>query len=382
MLTKIADLNVRYSRHVLAIFFIVFILSILGMMRLKVETNWIENFADHFRIKQDYKFVDEKMGGSQSFELVFEVAEDEGFKNPENLKEIDKFQSWLGTHKEITGTISLVDMVKQINMAFYEDDISYYRLPDNRPAIAQLLLLFEMSGSKDLKSLVTTNYKKIHLNVRTKNMSDENMDAIFTMMKMWQKTNMKKNIKMEITGTSALFLQTFRYVMTSQVQGFTLAFIVIGLMMIMLFRSFKIGLVSMLPNLFPIFFTLGFMGFANINLDVALMLNASIALGIAVDDTIHLFTRYEQAFRKNGEYVLSLYETFKDVGLALLFTSLILAVGYLVVSGSDMANVSMFGLIAGLTVVVAWIADMFLAPSLILFLKPFGKEKIHTEEPK
>ena len=377
-LGRLADFNVRHPKKILCVFLLLFIIAAYGIALIRVETNWLSKFDDRFRIKKDYLYVDKHMGGSQSFEILLTMDRMDAFKSPEILKQVEAFQTWLENKEEITHTASLVDLVKTIHMTFYEDDTAEYRIPEDRRTIAQLLLLFELGGSRDLPKFVTTNYKQVHISVRAKNTPDERVAALFKNIEAYgQKMLAPYGMSLEITGTGKLFIQTYSYIMQSQIMGFGLAFVVISFMMIFVFKSFKIGLVSMVPNLTPIILTLGFMGFAGIPLDTALMLNASIAIGIAVDDTIHFFNRYRFEYGKSGDYEKALETTFSDVGQALLFTTVTLTIGFLVVSGSPMKNIAMFGLISSLTVVLAWIADMFLAPALILTFKPFKKDDAH-----
>ena len=373
-LDRMANFNIRHPKKILCIFILLFITAAHGISLIRVETNWLSKFDDRFQIKKDYLYVDRHMGGSQSFEILLTMDQIDAFKNPDILKQMAAFQTWLEDMEEITHTASLADLIKTIHMTFYADDAAEYRIPEDRRTIAQLLLLFELGGSKDLPKFVTANYKQAHISVRAKNTPDEKVATIFKKIEAYGKKFLAPyGITLEITGTGKLFIQTYSYIMQSQMMGFGFAFCAISFMMIFVFKSIKIGLVSMVPNLTPIILTLGFMGYAGIPLDTALVLNASIAIGIAVDDTIHFFNRYRFEYDKSGSNVKALKATFSGVGKALLFTTATLTIGFLVVGGSPMKNIAMFGLISGLTVVLAWIADMFLAPALILIFKPFKK---------
>ncbi len=374
-LDGISYFNEKHFRKIITFFSLLFCVAVVGIFFIKAETNWIKKIGDNFKIKQDYLFVDKNMGGSSSFELVFKIEDEDDFKSPEHLRNIDEFQKWIVRKDSVKDSVSLSDMVKELHMAFFEDNSEHYTIPETRQQIAQLLFLYESAGSRDLPRFITDDYKSLRVNVRTANMADEKMEALFLSINNYVDEKFRNRYDMTITGTSRLSVQTMSYIISSQLKGFVLAFVVISIMMTLLFRSLKVGIISMIPNILPIVFTLGFMGFAGIPLDTTVMLIASIAIGIAVDDTIHLFTRYRMEFLRTKNNRKALYETMRGVGRALLFTSAILSAGYLVVSGSDMKNIAVFGLLSSMTVALAWIADMFLAPSLILVLRPFDKNR-------
>ena len=156
-------------------------------------------------------------------------------------------------------------------------------------------------------------------------------------------------------------------------------FIAIGLLLCLLFRSFAVGAISMLPNVFPSLLTLGVMGWFDIPLDYNKVLLASVAMGIAVDDTVHLLSRFRHEFRARGSYEEALRAAMLDVGRALTITSIILVFGFLVLLFSRLESNSTQGLLLAGTIVSALIADFLLMPALVLTFKPFGKEKTGSD---
>lgn len=153
------------------------------------------------------------------------------------------------------------------------------------------------------------------------------------------------------------------------------AFIAISLMMIIVLRSFKLGLISMVPNLFPVLIAIGFMGYVGIYLSMALVTFGAIIIGIAVDDTIHFFMRYRREFNRIGTYDGALKATLLTVGRPITFTTITLAAGFSVFGLSDISNIGDFGLMAGFAIIWALLADFFLAPAMMLLFKPLGAER-------
>jgi len=179
---------------------------------------------------------------------------------------------------------------------------------------------------------------------------------------------------MSITGIGALWLKLLDYIVTSQIEGFVLAFSIIAVLMCLLFRSFSTGIISMMPNLSPILLTLGVMGWLAIDLDYSKAAIAAVALGIAVDDTIHLVSRCRHEFYRCGNYAEALGAAFADVGRALLITSIALVLGFLVLLGSILQSQATQGVLLATTIVTALVADFLLMPALVLTFHPFGPE--------
>ena len=177
-----------------------------------------------------------------------------------------------------------------------------------------------------------------------------------------------------LTGIGALWVKLMDYIVTSQIRGFLLAFGAIGITMVAIFRSLRVGAIAMVPNLTPVFLTLGVMGWFDILLDYSKVAIAAVAMGIAVDDTIHLVTRFRHEFRLCGNYADALAVAMQDVGRALLITSVALVSGFMVLTLSIMDTTSIQGILLSTTIVTALVADFLLMPALILTFRPFGPE--------
>ena len=181
-----------------------------------------------------------------------------------------------------------------------------------------------------------------------------------------------------MTGIGALWVKMMAYIVSSQIRGFLLAFGAIAVVLVLVFRSPRIGLIAMVPNLSPVLLTLGAMGWLGIVLDYSKVGIAAVAMGIAVDDTIHLVSRYRHEFARRGDYMEALVVSLQDVGLALVITSVTLVCGFLVLTLSILDVTAMQGILLATTVVVALIADFLLMPALILTFQPFGPERVQT----
>ena len=187
--------------------------------------------------------------------------------------------------------------------------------------------------------------------------------------------------QLALTGIGALWVKMMGYIVSSQIRGFLLAFGAIAVVLVVVFRSPRVGLIAMIPNLSPVLLTLGAMGWLGILLDYSKVGIAAVAMGIAVDDTIHLVTRYRHEFERCGDYMEALAVALTDVGRALVITSVTLVCGFLVLTLSILDMTAMQGILLATTVVVALIADFLLMPALILTFQPFGPERARPDAP-
>ncbi|MEZ4290608.1 MAG: MMPL family transporter [Myxococcota bacterium] len=278
-------------------------------------------------------------------------------------------ESWL-----VRKTYSIVDIVKDLNQVFHEGDPAWYRIPETREEVAQYLLLYESSGGEEAEEYVSSDYRRANLELRLRLApTTATQDLVAKLSRSIEQEPLRET-KLSLTGIGALWLRLMDYIMSSQIQGFAIAFGVITAMMIVIFRSFRIGLISMVPNLAPVFLALGAMGWFGISLDYNKVGIAAIALGISVDDTIHLMARFRHEFQVHGRYEKALEAAMSDVGRALILTSVALVLGFLVNGFSEMRAQALYGVLLSSALVVALVADFLFMPSLVLWLKPFGPE--------
>ncbi|MFK7897412.1 MAG: RND family transporter [Myxococcota bacterium] len=375
ILGGVASFNINHQRKLIGLFTAFLIVFGIGASRVTVDSNWLDDFWDDSWIYQDTMRVDTEMGGTTNIIYLFDGGDSDAIKEPAVLREIERLQNladeedWL-----VRKSYSIVDIVKDLNQAFHEDNPAYYRIPETREEIAQYLLLYESSGGEEAEEYVSSDYRHANLELRLRLAPTTETQALVAKLNAHLEANPPTAATLSLTGIGALWLKLMDYIMSSQIQGFTIAFSVITLMMIAIFRSFKIGVISMVPNLAPVFLALGAMGWFGISLDYNKVSIAAIALGISVDDTIHLMARFHHEFRIHGKYEKALREALGDVGRALIITSIALVLGFLVNSFSEMRAQAYYGFLLSGALVTALIADFLFMPSLVLWLKPFGPE--------
>jgi len=374
LLTWVAAFVIRRRVAILGAFTGIFLLSITGIARLSVDSNWLNDFSDRMPIKQTTLRVDEVMGGVTNLVLLFDGGAPESVKEPALLAEIARVQAWANEQAFVRKSYSIADILKDLNQTFHGGDPAYHRLPETRELVAQYLLLYESAGGGEADEYVSSDYRRARLELRLPVALTSEMVALVDDLEAELLARPLEATTMSLTGIGALWLKLLDYIVSSQIEGFLLAFGIIGVLMCSLFRSLTTGFISMLPNLSPILITLGVMGWLGIHLDYNKAAIAAVALGIAVDDTIHLVSRYRYEFQRCGDYAEALAAALSDVGRALVITSITLVAGFLVLLGSVLDSVATQGLLLATTIVTALVADFLLMPALVLTFHPFGPE--------
>jgi len=374
LLAAVAALVIRRRAAILIGFGAVFVFSLAGIPRIEVDSNWLDDFSDRVPLKHATLIVDDVMGGVTNLILLFDAGEAEAIKEPAALAEIDRIERWADDYDIVRKSYSIVDILRDLNQTFHADDPSWYEVPKTRNLVAQYLVLYEAAGGTEADRFVTPDFRVASLEFRIALASIRDTAEFVNALEAEIERAPLTATSMRITGIGALWLRLMDYITTSQIRGFLLAFSVIGIVMCLLFRSFRTGLITMIPNLSPVLLTLGIIGWLGLPLDYNKVLIAAVALGIAVDDTIHLMFRVRYEFARSGDYRAAIQAAISDVGHALLITSVALVFGFLVLTLSVLDSQAVQGVLLAGTIVFALIADFLLMPALVLTLEPFGPE--------
>ncbi len=256
------------------------------------------------------------------------------------------------------------------------------RLPDDARLTAQLLYLFDNANPQDRRNLVSDDYSKSHLSIQLRNAGsfeyteffDQVRDDVDEYFKPLQQPF--PHMQLNVTGSLALMMELIDHISWTQIKSFSFALLIITLIMMLTLGSLQGGLISMMPNLLPAFFTFGLLGLLGIPLDTDTLIIAPLIIGIAVDDTIHFLAHYRDAWYEHGDVEKALSSTIKEVGQAVTFTTLILGLGFSMLAFSDYLGMAKTGIFGSLAIFVALSADLLLLPALIQWLKPdLGRRK-------
>ncbi len=380
-LDRIASIDIGHRAALLFGFAVFTLVCVVGSTRVVVDSNWLADFWEESEVRVDVVKVDDEMGGMSNIVYLFDGGHDEAIKEPEVLREIERVQDlaleddWL-----VRKSYSIVDVVKDLNQSFHADDPSQYRIPDTREEVAQSLLLYESAGGEGSAALVSPDYRVARLELRVRvgrivQMAEliDRLDAALV-EKPLEKTALTR------TGIGALWLELTNDIVSSQIQGFAVALVAITIAMVVLLRSIPIGLIAMIVNLVPVLLVLGAMGFFEIPLDSYKATIAPIALAISIDATIHLMSRFRLEFGIHRNYEVALRAAMQGVGRAVVHTTVVLVLGFLVLTLSALRSQACYGILLSAALATVLIADLFLLPALILWLEPFGPERGRTPQ--
>jgi predicted RND superfamily exporter protein len=378
-LLRVVAINLKRPLAIIAIFGAVLAASIAGLSKLQVGFNFLEEFKPHTRFFQHTHYVQDVMGGVLNIVLIYDSGEADGIKRARILSHLDELRAYAEQSPLVEKSYSVVDILKDLNQSFHGDDPAYYRLPESNELIAQYLLMYEISGGEDLEDFLSGDYRQTTLELRVEITDSTRIEGLIRDLDRYIDEHPLSGVNIQITGIGLLWIKMAEYIAQSQLWGYLLAFSIIALVLCLAFRSIKVGLLAMIPNLFPVILVLGLLGWQEAHLDYFRLLLATVAIGIAVDDTVHITSRIRKEFLRCGNYTEAIRVSLTSVGRALVMTTIILSLSFLVFLMSEMAVVADFGILLSLTMVTALLADLFLLPALVLVLKPFGAER-HTGE--
>jgi hypothetical protein len=341
----------------------------LGAARIDFSHNPLGWLPASNPVRRATEQIDRELRGSVNMEVVLTRGEENGWYDPGALSELESFSRFAEQYQDgevfIGRAFSLVDVLKEIHKALNANDPRYYDVPSDRELIAQEFLLFENSGSDDLDDLVDSQFRQVRLTLKAPWLDAGAYTGTLQALETALRERFGGDTDILMTGVLPLLTRTMTAVMTSMAQSYGTAFIVVTLLMMLLIGSVRLGLVAMLPNLAPILCALGVMGWLGLPLDVFTLLIGSIALGLAVDDTIHFMHNYRRYLEEGCDSRAAIHRTLETAGRAMLVTTLVLSSGFLIFTLSSMNNIFNFGMLTSFAIGVALLADFLLAPALM-----------------
>jgi hypothetical protein len=334
--------------------------AVVGMTRIHVSTDFVANFRPRNPVRQDFEAVNRHFEGSNSFFVVLQMDDEGAFKEPANLALVDGLQQWLTSQPEIGGTTSLVDYVKVINRGFHGDDPAALTVPDSRQLVSQLLFF---GANEELKGFVDSRYQTANILVRS---SEIDSGKVLILVKRIEEhlRQLPQRMRGTVTGNTVLVSKTADDIALGQALSLSTAFVIIYAILSLLFTSFRVGFLALLPNVVPLLIYFGVLGFSGATLNTTTGLVACLVFGIAVDDTIVIMTEFNSTAKRLADERQGVIEALRNVGRPVTFTTLALCLGFLVLTASQLRNQMQFGALASFTLFMGWIADMTFTPAI------------------
>jgi hypothetical protein len=347
----------------------VVLLLISGLPRNVLDDVFIHYFDETIEFRRDSDFTTENLTGLYKIEYSLKSSIPGGINEPEFLHEIEAFANWYRQQPETLHVNVYTDIIKRLNKNMHGDDESYYAIPDERNSAAQYLLLYEMSlpYGLDLNNQINVDKSATRMTATLNTISSNNMIDLENRAQEWMKNNTKHIVQEKGSGTSIMFSNIGKRNSVSMLFGTTVALILISIVLSFAFRSFKVGMISLIPNLVPAAVGFGLWGLLVGKIGLSLSCVASMSLGIIVDDTVHFLSKYLRARREKGlNSEDAVRYAFTTVGKALLTTSIVLIAGFLILSTSSFEFNSSMGLLTAIIIAFALLADFLFLPTILM----------------
>ena len=373
ILIFIANLSINNSKKIVFLCTLFFLISFISATQLRFSHDPLGWMPRNSQIVKSTTYIDQNMGGSVVLEILLNTKRENGLHDKNILKKIDKLSKEL-MEKDIDPpvgkVVSLVDILKEIHRALNDGNQNYYKVPDDQNAIPQEFLLFEFSGSDDLETFVDSSFESARVSIRVPWRDALQYAPFLKETKKLFENEFKNDVIVSTTGMIEILSRTLEAAVLSAAKSYVIALVVISFLIILMVGNVKLGLICMLPNITPIVITMGLMYWISIPLNLFTMLIASIAIGLAVDDTIHFMHNFSREWQIKKDLKKAIHHTFLTSGRALLITTIVLSLGFYIFVFSEMNNIIQFGFLTGTAIILALISDFLFLPALLnLFLK-------------
>ncbi|MBF0621148.1 MAG: MMPL family transporter [Magnetococcales bacterium] len=348
---------------------------VLGLSAFVPNNELNDEFVKYFDKSMDFRqatdFSSERLTGIYMIDYSLDSGQSNGVAQPEFLANVERFAQWYRQQPEVMNVNTITDTFKRLNKNMHGDDPAYYRLPDNKELAAQYLLLYEMSlpYGLDLNNQLSVDKSRTRLSVTLHNLSSNQILEIEQRANSWLKRNTPASMHVDGSSPTVMFSHIGKRNISSMLLGSFVALVLISLVMIIALRSLRIGLISLIPNLVPMVMAFGLWGMLVGEIGLALSVVAGMTLGIVVDDSVHFLSKYLRARReKDMDSQAAVRYAFSNVGTALVVTSIVLVIGFWILTFSTFKLNSGMGLLTALTIALALFADFFLLPPLLMAL--------------
>ena len=377
--------NVRKRRiNTYIISLVLLVASIIGIYQIRISGSILEDMPQKKEFFKDIMFFDNEFNGIVPLEILIDTKRKDGVLKLATLKRMDALGKSIESIPELSPPLSVVNAMKYAKQAYYNGNPNYYKLPTAQENNFILSYLDTKNSNQNLmKNYVDSTGQYARLTTYMKDIRTERMEEI--------KSDLEKEIKkifpedrysVQLTGKSLIFLKGTKYLVKNLVLSLSIAIFLIALFMAYLFRSYKMILISLIPNLLPLIVTAGMMGFLGIPIKPSTILVFSIAFGISVDDTIHFLAKYRQELiDSKWKIQRSVYAALKETGVSMFYTSIVLFFGFSVFMISEFGGTVALGGLVSATLLFAMLANLVLLPSLLISLERSVSNEEVMKEP-
>ena len=351
---------------------ILLIASIIGIYQIKISGSLIEDMPQESHFVNDIRFFEEEFNGIMPLEIMVDTKRKKGVMKLSTLKRMDELEELIIETPELSKPISVVDLVKYSKQAYYNGNPKYYQLPTSQEN--SFILSYAKNSSSDidlLKNFVDSTGQYARITTFIKDVGTDKMERIQEKIQdKIDKVFPKEKYDVTITGKALVFQKGTKYLVKNLAISLSLAILLISIFMAYMFRSGRMIIVSLIPNLLPLLITAGLMGYLGVPIKPSTILVFSIAFGISVDDTIHFLAKYRQELQANHWKIkVSVYGALRETGVSMFYTSIVLFFGFSVFTISSFGGTVALGALVSATLLFAMLSNLLLLPSLLLSLE-------------
>lgn len=383
IIKKIIYVVLNHRNKVYLITAILIIAAVFGVVRLKTTGNVVDDISHKDQLYKDLMFFEEHFNGVMPFEISINTHKNRGVLRASTIEKIEQLQDSLALYPQFSKPLSVVEIIKFAKQAFFRGDPAYYSIPNSQERNFILGYMPDFRGDRKtiLNSFVDTNMQTTRVSVQLANVTTRQIDSIQqSLQPRIDSIFSPEEFTVSTTGTSVVFLKGTNYLVQNLISSLLLALVVIALLMALTFSSFKMIVISLIPNLIPQLLTAAMMGYAGITIKPSTILIFSIALGISVDNTIHFLSRYRQQLhlsnRKIHESVLA---ALRETGFSMIYSAVVLFFGFAIFILSSFGGTEALGYLVSFTLLIAMLSNLFLLPSLLLTLDKWSTTKAFEE---
>lgn len=356
------------------------IIVITGLaFKNEINDQFVEYFSKSIEFRRDTDFATDRLTGIYTIDYSLSAGESEAVADPAFIGKVEEFAQWLRQQPEVVHVNTYTDIMKRLNKNLHSDDPAFYRIPETRELAAQYLLLYEMSlpFGLDLNNQLNVDKSSTRLTATVKNLTSSEMIALESRATDWLKANAPATMHSIGASPALMFAHIGKRNFISMMYGFAAGIGLVMITLVVAFRSFKYGLISLIPNVTPIMLGFGLWGVFVGEVGLGLSVVGSLTLGVVVDDTIHYMSKYLRGRREDGlSPEDAIRYVFKNVGTAMIVLSIVLVAGFLVLAFSTFRVNADLGMLTAITFAIALAADFLFLGPLLLTIEEKRNEKV------
>lgn len=354
----------KYRRTIIAFFLGWTLVAIIGIPRIHINHNAIDSLGEDSEIRQKIEIINENLAGLETLSIIVDSGIEDTFLKVRYLEELEEIQKYILEKGWSDSSTSFADYLSLLNGAFQELDESM--MPESDDIITELMIFLNY---KDVKAYISEDFSRARILVRHDIESSEKLELALKDLQTFIDHNLDAGLNARITGDSVLTLSATNAMISGQLKSIAILLVIIVLIIGLLFTELKVGLLAALPNFFPVIVMFGFMGYMDIPLNIGTTMAAAIAIGIAVDDTLHFMLRYNRELKARKSHNSAMEHTIYGEALPVVSTSIALIAGFLVFTQASFEPIIQFGALGALVIATALIADFIITPLAVSSLR-------------